>query len=253
MDTNIQAEFRPAIRRALKLCTDRFGEDLKAIYLGGSVAFGEALAGVSDVDWWMFQKLEPDEGDSSWRKVNESVLNEIYPVANGFHLSLFSLDRLRKETIWRFIFRHNSIRLHGTDIISELEEEGIHTPAPSREWAQSRIGWLEKITSAALDGRFSEEVLPLPQNPCLATRKLARWFIILEGAHLLMAEDAFRSFRQKDVLQQLGSLYSQWACLFAITERILVDPFAAGISPDTFIDRVAPFMRWAIQRIKDAC
>ena len=66
MGTNIQAEFRPAIQRALKLCTDRFGEDLKAIYLSGSVAFGEALAGVSDVDWFMFQKVEPNEGDSSW-------------------------------------------------------------------------------------------------------------------------------------------------------------------------------------------
>ncbi len=252
MGTNIQAEFRPAIQRALELCTDRFGEDLKAIYLSGSVAFGEALVGISDVDWFMFQKPEPNEGDSSWCKANESVLNEIYPVANGFHLNLFSLDCLRKETIWRFILRHNSIRLHGTDIISKLEEEGMHTPAPAREWAQSRTRWMEKITSIALDGRFSEVAFPLPQNPCLATRKLAKWFVILEGAYLLMAEDAFLSFRQKDVLQQLKVLYSQWTCLFAITERILADPFTAGISPDTFIDRVVPFMRWATQRIKDA-
>lgn len=252
MGTHIQTEFRPAIRRALKLCMDRFGEDLKAIYIGGSVAFGEALAGVSDVDWWMFQELEPSESDKSWRREKESMLNERYPVVNGFHLSLSSLDRLREEPIWRFIFRYNSVRLHGTDVISELEKEGIHTPAPSRELAQSRIGWLEKITNATVDGRLSEVEFPLPQNPCLATRKLAKWFVILEGAHLLMADCAFSSFRQRDVLQQLMSLYPQWTCLFTITQRILENPFSAGIPPDTFISHVTPFMRWAIERIRNA-
>lgn len=251
MGTHIQAEFRPAIQLALKLCTDRFGESLRAIYIGGSVAFGEALAGVSDVDWWMFQELEPNESDKSWCRDKGSMLNERYPVVNGFHLSLLALDRLREETIWRFIFRYNSVRLHGTDIISELEKEGIHTPAPSRELAQSRIGWLEKITNAAVDGSFSEVAFPLPQNPCLATRKLAKWFVILEGAHLLMADCAFSSFRQRDVLQQLRSLYPQWTYLFTITQRILEDPFAADIPPGTFINHVTPFMRWAIQRIRD--
>jgi hypothetical protein len=114
MGMHIQIEFRPVIQLALELCTDRFGESLKAIYIGGSVAFGEALAGVSDADWWMFQELEPNESDKSWCRDKGSMLNERYPVVNGFHLSLCSLERLREEPIWRFIFRYNSVRLHGT-------------------------------------------------------------------------------------------------------------------------------------------
>ena len=74
MYTPIQAEFRPAIQRALKLCKERFGESLIVVYLGGSVAFGEALAGVSDADWWMFQESEPNENDKSWCRDNERML-----------------------------------------------------------------------------------------------------------------------------------------------------------------------------------
>ncbi|OIP07531.1 MAG: hypothetical protein AUJ96_07320 [Armatimonadetes bacterium CG2_30_66_41] len=141
------------------------------------------------------------------------------------------------------------MRLHGTDLLAELQRQGIDTPIPSQEAARSMAASMEKILDETEQRGFPERICKLPADPRLATRKLARWFMIREGAHLLIAEGAFPSFRQSDVLDQLKATYPQWRALFVLTERILDDPFRAGVPPDEFLGRAAPSLRWAIRRI----
>ena len=243
-------DFNPAVEQALRLCLDKFGERLKAIFIGGSIAFGEALPGVSNFNWWMFLDAEPDETDLAWCKEHERKLDEQYPAINGFSLCLFSLGRLRKETFWRFIFRYNTVQLHGHDVLAQLENEGYPTPTPSRELAQGRTGFVEECIESAVRGELTDKLFALPEDPHLAGRKLARNFVLVEGAYLLMADDAFVSFQKKDILERLNSRYPQWRDVFSLAERIEDDPAAAGVPPDDFVSQVAPFVRWAIERTK---
>lgn len=248
----LQPEFRPAVEQAMKASVERLRPDLAAVYLSGSVAWGEAWPGASDVDWFVFLDRDPLDEDERWAKdLAEGLAKTHSAVAEfGFHLN--SVDRLRREQIWRFILRHNSRRLEGRDLITELEEDGIETPAPDRELARSRIGWLERLVKATEEGRFSEAVIKLPDDPGLATRKLARWLILVEGAHVLMADGGFVSFRQDAVLDQLEKLYPQWGPVIETTRRVLQDPTAAGVKPEEFSRNSADFLRWGIAHIKQS-
>ena len=110
---------------------------------------------------------------------------------------------------------------------------------------------MRRNIEGAVRGELPKELIPkLPVEPPLATRKLARNFIILEGAHLLMADGAFCGFRRKDVLAKLRVLYPQWTTVFDRTDAILEDPFAAPVKPEDYIAEIAPFCRWSIERIE---
>ena len=249
----IQEEFRPAIADGLRCCVDRFQGILKSFYISGSIASGEGLPGVSDTDCFLFFDEEPQEEDLSWCKAKGEALEKQYPVVKDYHLSLFSATRLRKEAAWRFILRYNAICLHGVDLISELEKEGIETTRPSKEMAKSRVNWMRKNIEGAVRGELPKELIPrLSNDPFLAIRKLSRNFILVEGAHLLMADNAFCGFRQDDVLAKLKTLYPQWASIFNRTETILEDPHIAGVTPDDYIAEIAPFCLWSIERIERA-
>lgn len=248
---HIQEPFRPAIADGLGCCVDRFGESLRSFYLAGSIAAGEAWPGASDTDCFLFVEEEPQEESLSWCKARGDALERQYPVVGGYHLSLFSVARLARESAWRFILRYNAIRLHGDDLIAELEDVGVDTARPSRELAKLRVTWMRSNIEGAVRGEIPKALFPtLPDDPFLTTRKLVRNFIIVEGAHLLMADEAFCGFRQSDVLNVLQSLHPQWAPIFHQAERVLRDPHEAGVTPEDFIAEAAPFCRWAIDRIE---
>ncbi len=112
---------------------------------------------------------------------------------------------------------------------------------------------MRRNIEGAVRGELPKALFPrLPDDPLLVTRKLARNFVLVEGAHLLMVDNAFCGFRQKDVLTKLKTLYPQWMSVFLITETILEDPLKAGIMPDDFVTQIEPFCRWSIERIENS-
>ncbi|NCO37662.1 MAG: hypothetical protein COZ06_31855 [Armatimonadetes bacterium CG_4_10_14_3_um_filter_66_18] len=103
---SVQEQFRPAIESVLRSCTQWFGERMTALYLAGSVAFGEAWPGASDVDCFIFLEAAPDESDARWCESQATRLAREYPVVSEFHLVVHSVDRLRTDTTWRYLLRH---------------------------------------------------------------------------------------------------------------------------------------------------
>ena len=241
--------FNPAIAEMLRLCRERFGENLKAVWLTGSISVGEALVGKSNVNWFMFLENDPSENDSAWiENTKEKIANQ-FPTVGEVLMNLYSLDRLRKERFWRFIIRYNSVQLHGEDVLTELEKEGFETPEPSKKFAQSRTAFAKKCIDSAVKGKLTPELTVLPVDPFLSSRILVRYFVIIEGAYLLMAEDKFTSFRQDEVLNQLQADYPEWKEVLDMTEKILKDPKHANILPDTVVEKVAPFVYWILDKI----
>lgn len=248
----MQDEFRPGVERALDLCLSHFGDRLKTVVLGGSVAFDEALAGVSDVDWFAFTTDEPTEADLRWQVKTKQVLERDYHVVSEFGLGVFPVEHLRKQDSWRFIIKYNSVRLYGVDIIAELEKEGIATPPPSIELLKSRIHWTESMWQYACDGKIPEKLFKTPDDPFLASRKIARYFVLLEGAYLLMLDGGFLSFRQADVIDGLRRMHPEWDVVYDMTQRVSNAPHEACILPDVLMSTIKPFVNWMIQRVKDA-
>ena len=90
----------------------------------------------------------------------------------------------------------------------------------------------------------------LPSDPFLATRKLARNFVIVEGAYVLMAKGEFVSFKQEAVLKGIRRTSGRWGALTRATEGILQDPHRAAVRPDGFMREAGPFVNWAIEQIE---
>ena len=245
----IQEGYRELVSVADKWCADRFGDRLAATYLAGSVAVGEAWPGASDLDWWVFLRDELTRADRAWRARAEKRLETRFPIAPDVHLSVFSVERLKRETFWRFILRYNSLRIRGRNLVAELGRACARTPRPSRKLARSRLPFVRMCLDEALAGRPVPALGSLPSDFFLATRKLARNFVIVEGAYVLMAKGEFVSFRQEAVLQGVRRISRRWGNLTKMTEAILQDPHGAAVRPDEFMKEAGPFVNWAIGEI----
>lgn len=248
----MQEQFRSAIDHTLDLFVSRFGDRLKTVVLEGSVAWGEALAGVSDVDLFAFTTDEPTESDMLWRIETKEALERDYPFVSEFSLEVSPVDVLRRNENWRFIIKHNSTRLYGTDIIAELEAEGISTPQPTKEWLKSRVEATMSMWSSVCDGEIPEGLFKTPDDPFLASRKIARFFVLVQSAYLLMLDGEFLSFRQGDVLRQLRKRYPEWKKVCDLTELVSRAPRESRILPAAIVAELDPFMRWMIQHIREA-
>lgn len=245
----IQEEFRAPVEEALQNCLIRFGDRLKSVVLGGSVAFGEAVPGASDVDWFTFLKDEPTSEDIEWWDETRAKLTNDNPAIKEFGSGLFQADRLRQEHYWRFIIRYNSVLLYGSDIVAELEREGVKTLVPSAKMLKSRVLWVEETLKAAVAGNIPEKLFETPKNPAFLARKLARNFVVLEGAYLLMADGHFETFRQKAVIDKLRFHYPEFADLYDITEQLAMNPMQVDISPVNLLHMIAPFIGRLTERV----
>ncbi len=153
-------DFAPAIQDAVSTYEARFGADLCAIYLSGSLAYGEGLPGVSDMDIYAFLDRELEPCELQWRPQSEEVLGRRHPHVEHFHLNINSLDFVAKETWWRFILRYNSVRLRGEDIVTVLERRGVLTPAPTGKLAKDRLGWVRKCFQGVRKDRCRRNSTP---------------------------------------------------------------------------------------------
>jgi len=247
-----QEGFRDLVAAADACCAGRFGPRLAAAYVAGSVAAGEAWPGASDLDWFVFLRDEPTRADKAWQSRARARLERDFPIADEVHLNVHSLDRLQREAFWRFILRYNAVRVRGPNLIAELARGGVRTTRPSRTLAKSRLPFVRRCLDEALAGRCPPALASLPPDPCLATRKLARNFVIVEGAYALMARGAFTSFKQEAVLDGLRRAWPRWRALVRTTQAVLDDPYRAAVPPDEFMRRVHPFVTWSIDVIENA-
>ena len=208
--------------------------------------------GASDLDWFTFLHNAPTAADRAWRRRKLAALQRRFPVADEVHLNVFPVAKLAAEPFWRFILTYNALRVDGTDLPARLAREGLATPKPDAALAKSRLPFVRSCLAAALSGQRIPALAELPDNPALATRKLVRNFVLVEGAHYLMAVGAFETFGADGVLRELRRRAPQWADLCDQADRVLRDPYEAGIRPGRFMTIARPFVEWLIAEIEKA-
>ncbi len=246
-----QPEFTAPIERVIGELRRRFSGSLIAYYVGGSVARGEALPYHSDVDSFAILGAEPTADDRAWKGSIEEAVRRDHPQVKDYHINLWSRYFMRNETLL-FIFRYNAHLAFGRDVVTECERQGDRIPSPNGAWAKKRIGWMEKCFDGLVRNDFPAELYggAIPSvisaehaNDFYISRKLARNYMLLDGAYYLMAKNAFKTFAISDVMPNLQRLLPQWKTELEITCLALMRCNELRISPIPYRRMIVPVVR----------
>ena len=248
----IQPEFRDLVDEALGAAREWLGQRFLAAYLHGSVEKGDAVPGVSDLDLAFIASQRDREEDGAWLRGLCDSLEREYPVIDEAHITLMSLNELRENRFARFAYTVNASRIAGEDAAAALNAEDEQRYLPDKRMAKMRLGFAKQCFEDALEGKTPACTGPLPVNAHDAVRKLARYFVVIEGAYFLMARGRFQSFYADDVLKRLAEEAGGFAEEIELARCVLVYSAEAGIKPQTLLRRIEPLVRWMFEEIEKA-
>lgn len=248
----MQKEFKPLVEDATMLCKNYFAKTMLAIYLHGSIAMGDAIPYVSDLDYYIVISGELGHEDRTWLEQIENELQQKHSIVNGIHLSVYSIIDLTKDKFARFALKYNSILYFGNDIVKELDNSGCGKFEPNTEMAKGRLAFARQCFEQALDNKQPMCTGEIPVNTYYASRKYARYFVIIEGAYFLMSQNEFESFEKWDVLKKLYKYANGFEKELDMTCEILKDPLSAGITHDEFLKRIRSFVEWMFDTIEES-
>lgn len=245
----MQEEFRELVEETVSLCKEYFRQKMAAMYLHGSIYYGDAVPGISDMDCIIVLNEKPYAEEKEWLCASADRLNMKYPVVDGVHISAYDIDSLRADKWARFMLKYNASLYAGTDVVREMYSENISQYYPDKRTARARLGFAVKCFEDAWDGKQPASTGEIPQDTCYAARKFARYFVIIEGAYWLMSQNQFKSFAKEDVLSGLRENCRQFRSVFDLTEKILQSPLDAGINHVAYLKQIKPFMEWIFESI----
>lgn len=84
----IQEKWKPAIDDVVEVYKNKFGDVLHSVYIRGSVAKGEAVEGVSDLDSFAYVNLKKEEIEKGWQKEERALLKEKYPYIEDIEITV---------------------------------------------------------------------------------------------------------------------------------------------------------------------
>jgi hypothetical protein len=84
----ITEEWKPVVDDILRAYQLHYGDVLHSVYVRGSVAKGDAVAGVSDVDTFAYVNQDKEEIKTDWMDSFEKEIVSKYPFAQGVELSV---------------------------------------------------------------------------------------------------------------------------------------------------------------------
>lgn len=235
----LQPEFEPLVSAALAAAQNVFGTRLAAFYLHGSVAMGDAVPLVSDLDAMLILTDSVTADDLAWQTATQAQLAAQYPLVEDVHLNLLSQSDLAQNAFACFALKYNASLLFGQNVAAALP-----CPAPDAAMARSRLAFARRCFDDALAGKQPACTGPLPKDPFFRARKLARYFVVIEGAYFLMSQNRFVSFRKEDVLPALEKAAPQFSSALRLAQSVLTDPQNAGITADQFLHAILTLVKW---------
>lgn len=247
-----QQEFIPLIDEATRKCKERFSKRLLAVYIGGSVAANEAVAGESDLDYFAILEDELGDADKAWIEETASELDRVFAACDGVHINVLSVDGLSKDKFALFILKHNSVLHCGRDALPEIERTKSDIYEPDKAIAKERLAFARQCLADASAGKCPRCMEKIPENTYFAARKFARYFILVEGAYFLMARNEFETFRQERVVEQLRENCAGFDGILDLSLAVLKAPLEAKVAHADYIGRISPFVEWMFDGIANA-
>ncbi len=108
----IQEEWKPVVDDIVEAYKNHFGQKLKNVYIRGSVAKGEAIKNISDVDSVSYIDLPRDSIDTEWKEEARNKIEKKYPFIEGVEL----ICRPFAISSMNIIFLNQSVCIYGKPI-----------------------------------------------------------------------------------------------------------------------------------------
>jgi len=247
-----QNGFKEAVAEITKACSDYFADRLMAIYISGSVCYGEAFEGESDLDYWGFVLDEISEADQLWLSGKEKMYEEQFGIFKGVHIGIKSLDYLKKDKFCSFILKNNSKLYQGYDVVGELYDSETDLLFPDKSVGKVRLGFARKCLNDALNGLCPACIDGIPDDTYFAARKFARYFVLVEGAYYLMSKGVFKSFEQEVVIGQLKKHTTGFEEILDLSLDVIKNPHGGIMNHWTYLEKVRLFTEWMFGAIEEA-
>ena len=245
----MQEEFVPVVEMLESECKAYFGERICTAYLHGSIDKQDAVYGISDLDYYLILHDAIAPADIAWSQNTAKKLENQFCAVDEVHLSIQWIEGLRDDPFTRFILSHNATLRIGMPIEAVQESRGYVSFSPDKQLAKMRLGFARRCFSDAIQNRQSACTGDLPSNPYYASRKLVRYFIVVEGAYFLMSRNKFSGFDKACVIADLKAEAPAFCCVLDMAESVLVDPVNANIEPAKFLEEVRPLVEWMFEEI----
>ncbi len=94
----ISKEWKPAVDDVIQIYRKQFGDKLKNVYIRGSVATGQAIKDVSDLDTFAYVDLEKEEIEKGWAKNINSELKNKYPFITYIEFNARPISNYKNES-----------------------------------------------------------------------------------------------------------------------------------------------------------
>lgn len=91
----VQPRWKPVINEVIEAYKTQYGDKLKNIYIRGSVAKGQAVDSVSDIDTLAYVDLLEEEVEDDWTKNVEADLKLKFPFVEGFELGATPFSEIK--------------------------------------------------------------------------------------------------------------------------------------------------------------
>ncbi len=108
----VQAKWKPVICEVVEAYKNQYGAKLKNIYIRGSVAKGQAVDNVSDIDTLAYVDLPEEEVEDSWTNGVEDTLRVKFPFVEGFELGATPFAEVKDA----FTLLNQSICVYGEPV-----------------------------------------------------------------------------------------------------------------------------------------
>lgn len=135
----LQEKWKPVIDEVVEISREHWGDKLSHIYIRGSVAKGEAVDGVSDIDFLIYVDLSEDEIKNGWTDAVETTLIEKYPFVTGIEFGASPATEIPDD----HMFLNQSLLVYGEPVELRKMKPGKdvmrHLPGLG-----SRMAWLDK-------------------------------------------------------------------------------------------------------------
>lgn len=150
----VQERYLPVIEEVKQEYIKHFGANLHSIYLRGSVAKGEAIENVSDIDSFAIVSLKNAEIDTDWTSAFNQSLVASHPFITGVEIVVIPMGELEGCSGDKIMIKTQSICIYGESI-----SDALPLMKPGKDIAQHVKGIEREIekTKAWLEGSHAEE------------------------------------------------------------------------------------------------
>jgi hypothetical protein len=203
--SKVKPEYHKLLNDLRNRVETRFGTDLCAYYLLGSVGRKEDYPGISDMDTVVILRRGITDEDEAWEKETKDEFEPEYPILSSLDLSCMEekeFDDPKAERL-RFIFKTDSVLICGQDITGNFSSYSPGLELAKLLNADYRIT-LEKSQKYVLEP--DDDDLKNPKY----VMKYVRWIskkVLRLCLGIVMIDEPFYTRRMPEIAQKFSEFY----------------------------------------------